>query len=106
MVPARAADESPPAGQHPWKALVYRFENAWQSGTAPRIEDHWPADRPRNDPVALEHLCELVQIDLEYRWRSKPASGGSQPSVHPAALEDYVRRFPELGPLDQLPLEL
>jgi serine/threonine protein kinase len=103
MALARTADESPPpsAGQHPWKALVFQFEQAWQKGSAPRIEDHWPAGRSRDDPVAREHLEELVQIDLEYRWRQAGAAQGA-----PWILEEYVARYPELGALDALALDL
>jgi serine/threonine protein kinase len=103
MALARTADESPspPAGQHPWKALVFQFEQAWQKGSAPRIEDHWPAGRARDDSVAREHLEELVQIDLEYRWRHAGAAQGA-----PWILEEYVARYPELGALDTLSLDL
>jgi serine/threonine-protein kinase len=62
-----------------------RFEAAWRAGTPPRVEDHaggWEgADR-----AAL--LCELVPLDADYRR----ATGAA---VRP---EDYLARFPELGP--------
>src|SRR5262249_27386565 len=38
-------------------------------------------------------LTELVILDLIHRWAQ-----GERPEV-----EEYVRRFPELGPLDRLP---
>src|SRR5262249_54936653 len=41
-------------------------------------------------------LLELVIIDMGYRW-----GRGERPVV-----EDYVRRFPELGPTDQIPTNL
>lgn len=42
-------------------------------------------------------LIELVKTDLEYRW---------QRDFEPLEIEHYVRDYPELGPVEQLPLEL
>jgi serine/threonine protein kinase len=44
-------------------------------------------------------LVELICVDLEFRWRSAG-------TVAPIALAGYVERFPELGALDRLPIEL
>jgi hypothetical protein len=64
-------------------AVCDRFEDAWQAGQAPRIEDYlagWKAA----DRVAL--LRELVALELECRRsRGEPA----QPA-------EYVMRLPEL----------
>ncbi|GIW84775.1 MAG: hypothetical protein KatS3mg107_0435 [Gemmataceae bacterium] len=43
-----------------------------------------------------EALVELVIIDLEYRWRE-----GENPCI-----EDYIHRFPLLGPLENIPDQL
>ena len=45
-------------------------------------------------------MQELIKIDLEYRWR---------PSARAAdrlRLEDYVRKYPALGALRELPTDL
>jgi serine/threonine protein kinase len=101
--------------------LVDSFEQAWQSGRPPRIEQFLPtsAEAPRHREI----LEELVKIDLEYRWRQAqprdadlPPCAGSDSDFataldksgvpqHPR-LEDYVARYPELGPLDQLSVDL
>ena len=57
---------------------------------------------------------ELITIDLQYRWRSsQPAAGGAERSGEAAALlprrpllEDYLRQYPELGTVAQLPDQL
>jgi serine/threonine protein kinase/WD40 repeat protein len=81
--------------------VLDRFEEAWQQGTAPRLDQFLPALLPGADKTRRALLMELVPIDLEYRWRRPGAEIGS-----PWILEDYVRRFPEVGPLEQLPAAL
>ena len=98
-----------------------RFEAAWQRDEPPEIADFvdfaavWSTDRgARRDLVV-----ELVMIDLWYRWRQ--ASRGRVPVAAQAAanreaekatadslpdrprLEDYVRVYPDLGSLEDLP---
>jgi serine/threonine protein kinase len=48
------------------------------------------------EPLRREALAELVIIDLEYRWRD-----GENPCI-----EDYLHRFPLLGPLEAVPDQL
>jgi serine/threonine protein kinase/tetratricopeptide (TPR) repeat protein len=84
------------------------FEKAWRSDTPPRIEDFLP---PPDDPQALRQLLvELVKTDLEYRWRRAPedqTQDQSSSSLPPRPrLEDYLARYPNLGPVDRLPVEL
>lgn len=97
-------------------AICERFEAAWESGQHPRIEDYLAEARTAGGPPTRELLMELVLIDLERRWRTarpqqgEPSSPGHETlSRHSSdalaerpLLEDYVRRFPELGSLDQL----
>ncbi len=112
-------------------AVRDRFEAAWKKGQRPRIEDYFQADSPSQQSAAQlqstggELLVALVAIDLEYRWRptaeqpgetpiptdmeaaeAKDPSQPSPPLPARAKLEDYVARFPTLGPLGELPLEL
>jgi serine/threonine protein kinase len=78
--------------------IVEQFEQAWQQGTPPQLDLFLP---PETAPSRRKDvLLELVAIDLEYRWR-RDAIGGIA-----WELEEYVRRFPELGPLSQLSAEL
>ena len=88
------------------------------------------ANASRLSDAAGEHrrvLCELVMIDVWHRWQRKSvaapqtlSSASIQPQKDPAAaeasrtaplparplLDDYVRRFPSLGPVEELPLVL
>ncbi len=89
--------------------LLERFEAAWQSDTPPRMEDFLapgtdcgPAWEDQARRTLLE---ELVQIDLEYRWRrvTAPRTGHLPPQPR---LEDYAVCYPELGPVERLSPEL
>jgi hypothetical protein len=63
-------------------AFVQPFEQAWQRGGRPAIDDFLPRDSP--DRLAV--LKELVRVDIERRRSSGEA----------AEVEDYVKRYPEL----------
>jgi eukaryotic-like serine/threonine-protein kinase len=84
-----------------WQILG--FEQAWQ-----RNEPREIADFLKQSCALLAHerrrlLIELICIDLEFRWRN----GSRIPRSHERLmLEGYTATFPELGSLDQLPLEL
>ncbi len=95
-------------------SCVDRFDTMWHSGTVPEIDDFLP---PQNSSILdcqerRRLLAELVMIDLEFRWRggAGDSTGQSQPPGSPRPerprLEDYVARYPQLGPLDELPTEL
>ncbi len=85
------------------ESRILDFERAWRLGGPCDIDGF--LDRPRawegEDRCRL--LVELLCIDLEFRWRGRSQGHLSQ---EPTLLEVYVRRFPELGPFDRLPLEL
>lgn len=89
--------------------LLDRFDTQWASGVVPEITDFLPA--AESEETCRSVLIELVTIDLDRRWRAKTLESATLP---PAAerlplkptLEDYVARFPQLGPLDSLPLAL
>src|SRR5271155_6006951 len=63
--------------------LLERFEQAWQAGTPPAIEDYL-SDTALDRSVLLR---ELVHTDLEYRLHAGEA----------VRVEEYLRRFPELA---------
>jgi hypothetical protein len=60
--------------------VCVRFEEAWKSGTRPRLEDFLG---PGGGPEYRALLGELLKLDLEYRVRA-----GEAP-----AREDYLPRF-------------
>jgi hypothetical protein len=64
------------------EAVLDRFEQAWQSGTPPCIDD-FLTETSVNSRVLL---VELVRTDLEHRLKAG----------QPARVEDYLARFPEL----------
>jgi tetratricopeptide (TPR) repeat protein len=77
-----------PTPNHPsetWNQLdraVMAFEEAWRAGPRPAIEDFLPPPGPHRKAA----VQELVQVDLERRWRLG----------EPAGAEGYLQRFPEL----------
>jgi serine/threonine-protein kinase len=100
--------------------MLDQFEEAWRSGPAPRLEAYLP---PTNHAMRRHVLEGLIKIDLNYRWSQAARSTAGRidwsaprqddaaaPSLGSASqqyrLEDYVQRFPELGRLDQVGLEL
>jgi len=111
-------------------AALDRFEAVWQGGSPPEIAEFLPAEtgQPAGDAGRRYLLGELVMIDLWYRWRQPVGSGPCRPGqagadVPPSGassesdatstflperpcLEDYLRRYPELGPPDRLPVEM
>jgi WD40 repeat protein/tRNA A-37 threonylcarbamoyl transferase component Bud32 len=64
-------------------ALVQRFEEAWQAGQRPVLDDYLA----EGDPDRLAVLVELAHVDLERRLRAG----------EPARAEEYLRRYPELA---------
>jgi WD40 repeat protein len=72
---------------------VDRFEERWQTCGDASIADFLPVE-PTEERRDL--LCELIKIDLEYRW------GRDQRTQ----VEEYVARFPELGDSATIPLDL
>jgi WD40 repeat protein len=65
------------------EAIFARFDEAWQKGPPPRLEDYLPADP--GERVAV--LAELVHIDLEFRLKAGVS----------VRVEDYWQRYPELA---------
>jgi serine/threonine protein kinase len=86
---------------------VEQFEDAWQRQAAPDIAVFLPAP---SHPGRRSMLLELIAVDLDHRWRSvnlagpPDADGGS--TFKRPRLEDYARRFPEIGPANELPADL
>jgi tetratricopeptide (TPR) repeat protein len=70
-----------------------RFDEAWQLGTAPRLEDFLP-EPPDSGPLAV--LGDLIHADLEYRLK-----GGEGVRV-----EDYLARYPRVAGEEGLVLDL
>jgi serine/threonine protein kinase len=83
-----------PAGET-WQrvdALVHRFEEAWQAGRRPALDDYVP----EGGPDRLGVLVELAHVDLERRLKAG----------EPARAEEYLRRYPELAATPEAAVEL
>lgn len=114
MSQGNAADTPGAGNAADSKQLLDRFDRAWRSGTPPRMEEYLALLAPARWPSAAcrDFLEELVRVDLEYRWRGRASPGA--PMLRPATkapedrllLEDYARRYPQLGRPEQLSLEL
>ncbi len=113
-------------GRPDLEKLLNDFEEAWQSGVPPAIEqflDAAPPSLAAAGGARCEALEELVKIDLEYRWRLAVSRtlclgrAGARPNPPPAwpgtsglslqpRLEDYLACYPDLGPPDHLSTDL
>src|SRR5262249_4687372 len=89
---------SPSANWEDATKVLDQFDEAWLKGATPQLESYVPpaTNRSSGDPLRQKLLNELIKIDLEYRWRA---------NQH-LRLEDYARRYSELGPVNRLPLDL
>ena len=112
MTSPPTADRPNPPNPPALEAFLLRFDQAWQQGAPPRIEEYLAAlpTSPASAGAATRRtfLEELVMIDLEYRWRLA-ALGVVAPAGsirERPRLEDYVAHHAELGGLPQLSLEL
>jgi serine/threonine protein kinase/predicted ATPase len=74
------------------KSAARRFEEAWQAGDRPPIEDYLPSD----GPVRIYLLIELVHIELELRLKAGEA----------ARVEEFLSRYPELAAEPSVALDL
>lgn len=98
--------------------LCDRYEAAWKSGHVPMIGEWLVQAGQLSAAERRKLLVELVAVDLPYRWghahhcaetrTEAPSTRREAPerSDHLAAgwlLDDYVREFPELGAVEQLP---
>jgi predicted ATPase/serine/threonine protein kinase len=116
MSSPHSSDASLPFSEADIDDCLERFELAWRAGEPPEIDRFLPADDGDHDLARFRHetLVELAKVDLEYRWKRAaltPAEAAAAPSTESglpwrAMLEDYVRRYPELGPIDCLPIDL
>jgi serine/threonine protein kinase len=70
-----------------FQELADQFQAAWQAGQTPDLEQFAP---PAGSALRRLALRELVLIDLEMRWRQGQVVG----------LEQYLERFPEIGPTE------
>jgi WD40 repeat protein/serine/threonine protein kinase len=104
--------------------LCDRFEAEWKAGRQPDVAEFCEAVSGPNDARRRQILEQLIAIDLWYRWGDRSlddtvsiavahgtnprsdATTADPPLADCPLLEDYVRRFSELGPLDQLPDDL
>lgn len=78
--------ESSTNGNDAWRAreeILNRFEIAWRETGDALIEHFLPAEEAAGRD---ELLCELIKIDLEYRWENGAKTG----------IEHYFKRFPQL----------
>jgi serine/threonine protein kinase len=97
------------------RQVLSRFEEAWHNpGPQPRIEEFvksLAAAQPLSAAASRAILEELVQIDLECRWRpdtgaAKSSAVGARFQCRQPRLDDYIACYPDLGPLPRLPVAL
>lgn len=83
-----------------FETRVLSFEQAWQGASSPVICEFLSTYLLPDDRLRLLH--ELVCIDLECRWRQSETNK----SAALFSVDDYLRKFPELGKSPDQFLEL
>src|SRR5438874_2516682 len=128
MVPPQSAHTPIPPEARDLERVVDSFEQAWQSWTPPPIDQFLPPRTADPGPAITSArrglLEELIKIDLEYRWRRRTTGGASteapisgehdetsklgsvDSSSKGPLLEEHLSRYPELGSLQQVPVDL
>ncbi len=86
-----------------FESIILRFEQAWRRNRPPVIGDFLARFDPLGSQDRCALLAELICVDLEFRWR---IAAGNLTTCERRLLDDYSSRFPELGGLDQFPLEI
>ncbi len=88
-----ASESTDPAITERLRELAERFQQAWQTHSDdPHAVDLASFLPPPDDALRAAALNQLVPLDLAARWQNGV----------PLSLEDYIQRFPELGPLDRV----
>jgi tRNA A-37 threonylcarbamoyl transferase component Bud32 len=77
------------------------FEQAWLASEIPPIRTYLDNNRPITPQQTRALLMELINIDLEFRWKSRALKKPDRLLV-----EDYLQDFPELGSAGQVPIGL
>lgn len=85
------------------ESLYEKFESAWVQTPFPDLRNYL-GENTGESQVTL--LAELIQIDLERRWRSDVAVPAADPIPARPKIEDYLTALPEFESLDQIPLEV
>ena len=95
---ASLISQIPPHERERFKQIVDRFRDRWQDEFAGELTDgsFQSCLPPANDPLFRAALIEIVAIDLVTRIDRK----------EPVSLLDYLALEIELGPPEQLPVEL
>jgi hypothetical protein len=75
----------------PYEQAIQRFEEAWQRGERPALDNYLPAG-----PAQKAALIEFVHTDLEFRLKAGEA----------VRVEAYWQRYPELAQDRAVALEL
>jgi serine/threonine protein kinase len=89
--PANAASAADAASSERLRELMARFQATWaEHREDPQAVDLGAYLPAQGDSLRPEALLRLIPIDLEGRWQNGV----------PVSLEDYLQRFPEIGPIE------
>lgn len=103
MKSADEADENSDVNSDSLELVYEKFESAWIETPYPSLREYLTNS---DDESRKTLLIELIQIDMERRWRSREALPAGDPLPARPSITDYVNAFPECGSMDDLPIEL
>ncbi|NQV29153.1 MAG: serine/threonine protein kinase [Rhodopirellula sp.] len=85
------------------ESVYENFESAWVKTPYPSLREYLSES---NDEVKTTLLIELIQIDMERRWRTDGTLPAADSLPARPTVADYVSAFPECGCLEDVPVEL
>jgi serine/threonine protein kinase len=100
---AAPGDVSEPSNVSLLESLLDEFEAAWVEQPFPELQHYLSRVSPEMRPALL---AELIQIDMERRWRSMSLPANNDPLPCRPRLEDYIAALPELGSVNIVPLDM
>jgi len=101
MSDSQASDSNSVERGREQERVLERFEEAWVAGSVPDIRS-FLGDPSTADGRGL--ITELIQVDLERRWRSSAAELGTG-SADGLAMRPWVEDYLSIADLTDLPHE-
>lgn len=89
------------------ESLFEEFESAWVKTPYPDIRSYLDEHSTQGSTeFRTTILVELIQIDLERRWKTDAEVPVDSPLPAQPKITDYTAAFPEIGSVDDVPVEL
>ena len=96
-------DKGSELGSNLLESVYEKFESAWVETPYPNLRKYLT---DHDEQARKTLLIELIQIDMERRWRATETSPADDTLPPCPSVADYVSAFPECGSVNDLPIEV